>query len=815
MSCQIVRRLVCCLLVLGFVLLFPIASARAVVFTLKNGLEVSGTMVKISSIGTNVFGSSSPGGVDVRSIFMLDDGLRRTYFSTYQKEAMREQIETLERIQLRQPVARRGDLVGAVGPLFRSPTPFDEYGRRTISLMTAKGRTEVVQGITEITPIYTKVQGLQADRAYVWDMRIATSSIPRATLSSILRTHLSDQDVDERLSIVRLYLQARRFDDAEAELRSAIDDFPELKDLETQLRSLHQQHAQQRLDEIKLRRAAGQHLLATGWLQNFPELDVAGELLLEVRELIANYADQQAKAEQFFQLFDAQMERQPEGVRRQKLLEFRTELAADLNWDTLPRLASYLRLSDDDEMTDEQKLSLAISRWLLGTEGTDNLAVAMSLLRTRQLVRTYLIATDPAERQGILVALRSEEAALPKYVARIIDAMRPIADTILADPVAAQPLAADDSEQAGDSSAERPLGLFELETTGLQTGSKTRYIVQLPPEYHPYRRYPTIVTLHGSGGSPEQQLDWWCGSWRTELQMRMGQAARHGYIVIAPAWTLNPNQHEYKYSAAEHAAVFSSLRDAMRRFSVDSDRVFLSGHALGGDAAWDIGLAHPDTWAGVIPIAAMAEYTSEAAAKYIGRSWENARYVPMMFVAGALDVARISANARDLNRYLTHNGIDVMVVEYLGRGREHFQDEIHRIFDWMELHRRDFYPREFAVHSLRPWDNFYWWLEFSGVPRGSMILPLEWPNSASPMKTRASARDKRTLIVSTGAARATLWLSPELIDLDQRLTVSWKGRRKRFEVSPELEVMLEDVRLRGDRQHPFWAKIEVGDLRAR
>ena len=55
---------------------------------------------------------------------------------------------------------------------------------------------------------------------------------------------------------------------------------------------------------------------------------------------------------------------------------------------------------------------------------------------------------------------------------------------------------------------------------------------------------------------------------------------------------------------SESLSVFGEcyLRDAMRRFSIDSDRVFLSGHSIGGDAAWDIGLAHPDLWAGVIPI---------------------------------------------------------------------------------------------------------------------------------------------------------------------------------------------------------------------
>ena len=47
---------------------------------------------------------------------------------------------------------------------------------------------------------------------------------------------------------------------------------------------------------------------------------------------------------------------------------------------------------------------------------------------------------------------------------------------------------------------------------------------------------------------------------------------------------------------------------------------------MGGDAAWDLGLSHPDLWAGVIPIVATSD-------KYISRYWENAKFVPFYFVA--------------------------------------------------------------------------------------------------------------------------------------------------------------------------------------
>ncbi len=56
-------------------------------------------------------------------------------------------------------------------------------------------------------------------------------------------------------------------------------------------------------------------------------------------------------------------------------------------------------------------------------------------------------------------------------------------------------------------------------------------------------------------------------------------------------------------------------------------------------------------------------------------------------------------------------------------------------------------------------------------------------------------------------------LSTQLVDRTNRnVTITANGRRvnsRRPFVKPELSVLLEDVRRRGDRQHPFWAKVEM------
>ena len=237
----------------------------------------------------------------------------------------------------------------------------------------------------------------------------------------------------------------------------------------------------------------------------------------------------------------------------------------------------------------------------------------------------------------------------------------------------------------------------------------------------------------------------------------------------------------------EHAAVLSCLRDASRRFSLDTDRVFLSGHGMGGDAAWDIGLAHPDLWAGVMPIVAVADYGPQAP-KYISQYWENARYVPLYFVAGELDGDKTKRNGRDFDRYMTRPHYDVLVVEYIGRGQEHFYEEIHRLFTWMGLHRRDLAPEEFACVSMRPFDNFFWCLEVDQLPERSLVLPLAWP---APPGTRPATTEFRKYVdnrlnVNTGATQATLWLAPPVVDLNRPLEITVNGRTRTYRLDPSM-----------------------------
>jgi len=772
---------------------------------LNNGMVLEGNVGKVAGLAENPLIPGKPAGeVDVRLVVLVDNGLTRTFVSTYQVQQVREsQAGRLERILIPQRVAARGSRVGSVGPLVRVE-PFDAWGRRTVSMLTARGRLDVVQGITEITPVWTKVEGLLGTPSVIWDMRIATSSIPYETLSQILaRQHAADKP-EGRLSTVRLLYESHRYKEARQELQQAIRDFPELAELRQLVRELRQRSSERLVNEIQLRRNAGQHRLALSMLNGFPAEEVAGETLEQVRELLAEYDTATGQGQRVHRLLEEHLLVLKDDSRRPQLARITDEIRSELNIHTLDRMADYLRLADDESLSAEQKLALAVSGWLLGSgAGLDNLSVALSLVQVRDLVRSYVQSSRKQERDAILADLATQEGSSPSQVARLLAQMKPPRETSLTPP----------NQESGPAATP---GLLTLSVAGPAGQEDITYYVQLPPEYDPYRRYPAIVSLHAAGTQPPQQIDWWAGEYSDQVKMRLGQATRRGYLVIAPTWT-RPNQRKYEHSAREHAAVLYALRDACRRFAIDTDRVFLSGHSMGGDAAWDIGAAHPDLWAGVIPIVAVAEYPEEQAPKYVAHYLENAGHVAWYFIAGELDGDKLGRNARDLDRCFKRPNYDVMVVEYIGRGHEHFQDEIQRLFQWMELHRRNFFPREFTSASMRPWDNFFWWVELDDFPARSMVLPTDWPlrGATRAIATSGSVLPGNSIRLRTGAATATIWLTPDLVDFQKRIEISLNGRPQNVEAVPRVETLLEDARTRGDRLHPFWARVELASGRAR
>lgn len=771
--------------VAGLSAAWPGPHVRADRVELLDGRVLEGKFVLLPGVTVDPAAEARGGGGGT-TILMCDDELTRTMVAK-QRVAKAEPgagDPDTERIEIPQRVPDSGRRVAAVGSILEA-TPFDEFGRRILTLATAGGRLDVVQGITRIAPRWTSVEAVLTEKPLQIDMRIATSSLSRETLRRVLDRHLDRTSPDDRLRIVRLFLQGERYEDAKAELDEVLHDFPGLANLTAQRRDLATLSANRLLDEILLRSAVGQDRLAIDLLEGFPADDVGGETLEAVREARDRYRVRQETARTLLEQLRSRLSGIAEPESRAAASAVVEEIAAELSFASLERLATFERIGGEADVPAEAAVAIAVNGWLQGAAAADrNLKLALSTHRVRGLIGEYLRATAAEDRDRIHRRLEQEEAFDPTTVATVARQMKP-------------PL---------EPPAESTPGLHEFDVPLFDGAEPIRCLVQVPPEYDPLRRYPAVVSLHPAWSGPAGQIEWWAGPAGPD-GIRRGQAGRHGTIVVAPAWA-RPQQSAYEYSAREHAAVLASLREALRRFSIDTDRVSLSGHSMGGDAAWDIALAHPDLWAGLVAVC-------PAAAKYVNHYWHNARRLPIYLVGGELDPAGMTRIGMDLDRYFLR-GFDATYVEYRGRGHEPFGEELPRIFDWMGRRRRDFFPPVIDVVTMRPWDRFFWWIEMEQAPARTVVLPADWPppSPIRPFEIEAKTMPPgtiptNTLVARCGADRVRIWLSPELVDFTRPVTVTLDGRRLwKDEVVPDKRTLLEDLRLRADRQHPFWAVVE-------
>jgi predicted peptidase len=121
---------------------------------------------------------------------------------------------------------------------------------------------------------------------------------------------------------------------------------------------------------------------------------------------------------------------------------------------------------------------------------------------------------------------------------------------------------------------------------------KVNYLLFLPKAYDAKaeKRWPLILFLHGAG---ERGTNVW-------------KVATHGppknvtghpdfpFIVVSPQCPENQTWSK--------DALLALLDDITGKYAVDTNRIYLTGLSMGGYGTWDLGLAHPEKFAAIVPI---------------------------------------------------------------------------------------------------------------------------------------------------------------------------------------------------------------------
>ena len=217
-----------------------------------------------------------------------------------------------------------------------------------------------------------------------------------------------------------------------------------------------------------------------------------------------------------------------------------------------------------------------------------------------------------------------------------------------------------------------------------EANAEVPYTLFIPSGYDPARPTPVVVDLHGLKITPLTQILF---DGTTDF------AERHGFIVVAPMgysldgwWGSRPGRPvetartrpgtDERYTVGELSEI-----DAMRvlemvreSYHVDEDRIYLTGHSMGGAGTWYLGAKYNDLWAGVAPIAGAGGIRDRETA-------ERFRSLPTLVMHGELDSIVPAANSRRSVWWLQTVGAPHLYLEapgmdhefWIRRGAEHME----------------------------------------------------------------------------------------------------------------------------------------------
>jgi pimeloyl-ACP methyl ester carboxylesterase len=781
-------------------LLLVAGASQAHMVIFKDGFIVYGELKRPGEIlSDNGLGIWVP-----QSSFFVDSGARRILFGHQQVQDVTDENpnKDAELIKAESRINRQG--AKPMYPIVQmgESTPWDQNWKRVLKFTAPHGKVEARQRLSVLTPNYARADSYNL----YWSIYYLPKELGISTVKYLLSTspelkpHGDDTDAARHFRTYRFLAQTGWHDAAEEELAQIAKDFPgEKSKVESAREDLKRVRSVQLYDELQLANQAGRHAWVEKHLDEFPRKGVDERLLAGIRSLktgCETVDESLAEARRLLQSLPNEVD---VTIDRQMFTEAAAAILEELAPENVARLEPFLSDAQQAERDRKQNrqpahkpgelLALAVSGWLLGSAEA-KVDTAHRLWRARKFVLEYERTDDPRERErlrSIYETRRNDALPIDELTQLIGFLPPPAAETELG----AEPMTFHLKGKEGGRSDERS------------------YVVQLPPEYHPGRAYPVVLVLHPHREKPGLSLS------------RIATVAgEHGYIAVAPEWT-RPLEDEYGYTGEEHAAVLDVLRDLRRRFHVDSDRVFLFGLQFGGNMAWDVGLAHPDQFAGVAVMGAVPRYFAKI-------YWPNAQYLPFYVIDGQY-AAKNSDYVRPILEKWMPRGYPTLYVEYRGRGLEWFRYELPYLFDWMD-HKRDQKKRSTAVpdlgkasnggpgeefRTMRRGDNRFYWLSTTAVKDVCLNDASEWKNERAAATLQGHITEGNQIHLNVrGVKDVTIWLSKDMIDFTKPLTVRLNGgvalmNRK---VTPSLTTLLEDLYERGDCQRLYWAKLPFRGL---
>jgi len=256
--------------------------------------------------------------------------------------------------------------------------------------------------------------------------------------------------------------------------------------------------------------------------------------------------------------------------------------------------------------------------------------------------------------------------------------------------------------------------------------------------------------------------------------------------------------------------VLELIEAAKRTWRIDTNRIYVVGHSMGGYGSWTIGGHHADLFAGVGPYAgAPAPYTDDGSATgaVVGITegvLPNLRNVALHVYQSLDDKnvppgANIFANKEVLRLQKEYGGYTYQYVEVDGRGHGAPPGGHVKGFEWLYQYARDPRPKRVLWQPVLSYKRMFYWLYWRHPQPGVLVdARIDKPNEID--------------LDLGGGERAgfSLLLDDRLVDLSREVVVREGGEERfRGKVPLTLSTMLLTAVERRDPELIFPARIDL------
>lgn len=327
-----------------------------------------------------------------------------------------------------------------------------------------------------------------------------------------------------------------------------------------------------------------------------------------------------------------------------------------------------------------------------------------------------------------------------------------------------------------------------------------------------------VLALHGGGAGSGD-----AGSAQSAFSGSIGSL---GMSALFPE-VLRKTEYGWTDPPETERWVMDLLRRARVSWGVDPDRVYVTGHSMGGYGTWTYGSIYADAFAaGAAFAGAPTVYwrpgMKDREAEDVVEGYLPNLYNLPLFVFQSLDDPNVPAAA---------NVFAMGALQRLHRsdprGWKHLYEEVDGLghgfprkgpkpgLEWAASHPRDPRPAKVVWQPTREWKNTFYWIRWEEPwlrsiltatvdrERNAVDIVIERPRSAQPLRTEAE-REERVRGIS-------VYLDERLLDVSREVVVTVDGKvRHRGVPEARLATLLRSCEEREDPGYAFAHEARAG-----